>query len=173
MPCQPTGLVPVYHQRRHPFSAGEFVTSDEKMSRQGRDLMSPAGCSTRRRSQKMSRRWLPFPSNLSRPGWMEMSQTDTPSRAEKWPSCALEGWKDVTKFHSANRKRCHGTVAGSRLAKAAIHEPRFVKDVTPDGSEKPHSGDSKVAKDVTDHAWVLAGEGSRTTTELQKDVTDC
>lgn len=37
---------------------------DEKMSRQGRHLMPRAGCSSRRRSQKMSRPGLRFSSNL-------------------------------------------------------------------------------------------------------------
>src|SRR5260370_33198361 len=78
----------------------------------------------------MSRPGRPFPSNLRIRHAQKCHGRTSKEGQAKWASCGIEGWKEVTKFHSANRKRCHGTVRGTRLARAPIRNHKFEKAVT-------------------------------------------
>src|SRR6266851_7890372 len=83
-------------------------------------------------------------------------------------SCAIEGWKDVTKFHSTDRRRCHGMVAGCRLARASIRNPRFEKDVTREALGIASLLRSTSPKDVTGRAWVFVAQAPPAASKLQK-----
>src|SRR5712692_938755 len=108
----------------------------------------------------MSRPWRSFPPNLHVVCVRKCHGLIRGNRLVKWGSCAIEGWKDVTKFHSGNRKRCHGTVAEIRLIRATIREPQIPERCHARGPGWPRSGDSASPKDVTGRTWVSAKAGS-------------